>query len=82
MDELAKDYNLDVSLVERLINNGFPVVTLDTQHRMRPEVSVFMKYIYDKGLSLLLTKYLTIGNCSHLVSIPVYQAVRYQSMRL
>ena len=48
MDELAKDYNLDVSLVERLINNGFPVVTLDTQHRMRPEVSVFMKYIYDK----------------------------------
>lgn len=46
--ELAKEYKLDLSMFERMINNGFPVVTLDTQHRMRPEISVYMKYIYDK----------------------------------
>ena len=37
--DLEKDYNLDISLFERLINNGFKHVTLEIQHRMRPEVS-------------------------------------------
>lgn len=37
--QLAKDYHLDVSLFERLINNGVRCVTLGTQHRMRPEIS-------------------------------------------
>ena len=37
--DLEKMYNLDVSLFERLINNGFDHVTLEQQHRMRPEIS-------------------------------------------
>ena len=37
--DLAKNYNLDVSLFERLINNGFEYVKLLEQHRMRPEIS-------------------------------------------
>ena len=36
---LARDYHLDISLFERLVKNGFPSVTLETQHRMRPQIS-------------------------------------------
>ena len=32
--ELAKKFNFDVSLFERLINNGFPYRMLKNQHRM------------------------------------------------
>jgi superfamily I DNA and/or RNA helicase len=31
-------YNIDVSLMERLINSGISYVRLNVQHRMRPEV--------------------------------------------
>ena len=44
--ELAKKFHLDCSLFERMVNNGIPCVCLQTQHRMRPEVSVLMKPIY------------------------------------
>ena len=37
--QLAKDYQLDVSLFERLIMGGMKSVRLDVQHRMRPEVA-------------------------------------------
>ena len=37
--ELAKRYNLDISLFERLVRNDFPRVTLEIQHRMRPEIA-------------------------------------------
>ncbi|XP_034243136.1 NFX1-type zinc finger-containing protein 1-like [Thrips palmi] len=37
--ELARRYHLDVSLFERLINNGVHCVALTTQHRMRPEIA-------------------------------------------
>ncbi|XP_046667701.1 NFX1-type zinc finger-containing protein 1-like isoform X2 [Homalodisca vitripennis] len=37
--KLGKDYHLDVSLFERLINNGVNFHTLKIQHRMRPEIS-------------------------------------------
>ncbi|PIK53271.1 putative NFX1-type zinc finger-containing protein 1-like [Apostichopus japonicus] len=40
---LCKDYNLDVSLFERLINNGMPHYRLSLQHRMRPEISQILK---------------------------------------
>ena len=43
---LAKLYNLDLSLFERLVNNGVQLVTLNCQHRMRPEISEVMKIIY------------------------------------
>ena len=36
---LARDYNLDISLFERLIRAGIPHATLQTQHRMRPEIA-------------------------------------------
>ena len=36
---LARDYNLDISLFERLIRVGIPHATLQIQHRMRPEIA-------------------------------------------
>ncbi|CAH1264363.1 ZNFX1 [Branchiostoma lanceolatum] len=44
--KLAKDFNLDYSLFERMVKNGLHPHTLSTQHRMRPEISVLMKHIY------------------------------------
>ncbi|XP_050539011.1 NFX1-type zinc finger-containing protein 1-like [Daktulosphaira vitifoliae] len=37
--KLAKDYKLDISLFERMINNDVPCYALGEQHRMRPEIS-------------------------------------------
>ncbi|KAF2369241.1 P-loop containing nucleoside triphosphate hydrolase, partial [Trinorchestia longiramus] len=37
--QLARDYGLDTSLFERMINNGVMYQTLQYQHRMRPEIS-------------------------------------------
>lgn len=34
---LAKDFNLDISLFERMIKNGMHCESLGVQHRMRPE---------------------------------------------
>jgi len=31
-----------------MVNNGLPVKTLNIQHRMRPEVSKYMRHIYDR----------------------------------
>ena len=36
---LGKEYGLEISLFERLVNNGLPYATLKYQHRMRPEIS-------------------------------------------
>ncbi|XP_005110825.1 NFX1-type zinc finger-containing protein 1 [Aplysia californica] len=47
---LAVRFNLEVSLFERMVKNEVPHVLLDEQHRMRPEISSFMRYIYP-GLS-------------------------------
>ncbi|XP_046576441.1 NFX1-type zinc finger-containing protein 1-like [Haliotis rubra] len=44
--ELAKNYNLDISLFERLVKNDMHHVTLGHQHRMRPDISVLIKHIY------------------------------------
>ena len=44
--ELAEKYNLKISLFERLVNNGLPYVTLENQHRMRPEISKLLLNIY------------------------------------
>ncbi|XP_078098554.1 NFX1-type zinc finger-containing protein 1-like [Mustelus asterias] len=47
--ELAKDFNLEVSLFERLINMNVEFVRLDYQHRMRPEIAkLITPHIYDK----------------------------------
>ena len=42
--ELAKKYNLDVSLFERLVRNDVPCITLEEQHRMRPEISMLLRH--------------------------------------
>ena len=44
---LAKTYNLEVSLFERMVKNGLRFDCLELQHRMRPEISILMKHIYD-----------------------------------
>ena len=43
---LAKDYNLDVSLFERLVKNGMHFSRLRLQHRMRPEIARMVNHIY------------------------------------
>jgi len=49
---LAHDYNLDISLFERLISAGIPHATLEIQHRMRPEIAgLVCPYIYPKLLN-------------------------------
>lgn len=46
---LAQKHNLEVSMFERLINSGFPHVTLTTQRRMHPEISsLITPSIYQK----------------------------------
>ena len=50
--ELEKKYGFCVSLFERLARNGFPVFTLEVQHRMRPEIaSLICPTIYEKLLN-------------------------------
>ncbi|VVC44292.1 P-loop containing nucleoside triphosphate hydrolase [Cinara cedri] len=43
---LSKQFDFDVSLFERMVQNGFPYHTLVTQYRMCPEISALMKPIY------------------------------------
>ncbi|NWY45192.1 ZNFX1 protein, partial [Sylvia atricapilla] len=47
--DLAKNFNLEVSLFERLIKVDFPFVCLKYQHRMRPEIArLISPHIYQK----------------------------------
>ena len=48
--KLAKDYHIDVSLFERLINNNIKIEMLTCQHRMRPEISVLMRHFYNNQI--------------------------------
>jgi superfamily I DNA and/or RNA helicase len=44
--ELDTQYNLSMSMFERLIKNKVTHTTLGTQRRMRPEIAKIMSYIY------------------------------------
>ena len=45
---LVVNYNLDISLFERLVRNSFPHTTLENQHRMCPEIAELVKpHIYE-----------------------------------
>ena len=44
--ELRKNYQFDVSMMERLIESGFPYKSLNRQNRMRPEFSALLHDIY------------------------------------
>ena len=47
--ELVKDYNMAISLFERLACNNFPFVTLGIQHRMKPEIACLVRpHIYEE----------------------------------
>ncbi|XP_026819027.1 NFX1-type zinc finger-containing protein 1-like [Rhopalosiphum maidis] len=47
--KLAKNFNFDISLFERMVNNEVPCYTLGEQHRMRPEiVSLITPSIYNE----------------------------------
>ena len=45
--ELAKKYNLAISLFERMVMNSMDCKRLSIQHRMRPEIAALTKRIYD-----------------------------------
>ncbi|KAL3847673.1 hypothetical protein ACJMK2_018572 [Sinanodonta woodiana] len=45
--KLARDYNLDLSLFERMIRNGMECNSLQLQHRMRPQIADLVRNIYD-----------------------------------
>jgi hypothetical protein len=44
--ELSKNYKFDISLMERLISNNLPHVTLRVQNRMRTEFVPLIKQFY------------------------------------
>lgn len=44
--KLAKNFNLDISWFERMINNKVAFECLDYQHRMRPEISKLVRLFY------------------------------------
>ncbi|NXI98154.1 ZNFX1 protein, partial [Psophia crepitans] len=45
--DLAKNFNLEVSLFERLVKINFPFVRLKYQHRMRPEIAqLLVPHVY------------------------------------
>lgn len=44
--ESGKGYNLNISLFERLVKNGYPCATLTTQHRMHPDISRLIRPTY------------------------------------
>ncbi|XP_026856434.2 NFX1-type zinc finger-containing protein 1 [Electrophorus electricus] len=47
--ELAQNFNLEVSMFERLVNMKFPFVRLNYQHRMRPEIArLLTPHIYSE----------------------------------
>lgn len=48
MYRLSIQYNLDVSLFERLVRNGLEQVTLLRQRRMRPQISALIAPIYPR----------------------------------
>lgn len=52
--ELEKKYALNISLMERLINNrDIDFVTLDMQRRMRPEISGYTKPLYQHRCQII-----------------------------
>ena len=49
--EKGDGYDLNRSLFERLVLRGFPHVALSAQHRMRPEISAFIRALTYPGLT-------------------------------
>ena len=64
--KLSVKYNLDVSLLERMVEAGVPHNRLSVQHRMRPEISQMFRHIYQDGLEdhVSVTQYKDIRGVS------------------
>ncbi|XP_050443204.1 NFX1-type zinc finger-containing protein 1-like [Adelges cooleyi] len=63
--KLAKNYNFDISLFERMVNNGVPCYTLGEQHRMRPEISsLITPSIYSN-----LRNHISVYNRDHILGV-------------
>merc|ERR1711892_1127736 len=50
-DNFANSKHLDIPMFERLITNGFKSVRLDDQRRMRPEISLYPRNVFYKGMT-------------------------------
>ena len=48
--KLAQDYNLEISLFERMVLNKMECKQLSTQHRMRPNIARLTKRIYENEI--------------------------------
>jgi len=60
--KLAKDFNFDISLFERMVNNEVPCYTLGEQHRMRPEIACLITpSIYNE-----LENHISVYNREHI----------------
>ena len=46
--DLVHKFHFDISMMERLINNDIEFSTLETQNRMRPDISMYLTDIYPK----------------------------------
>lgn len=54
--ESGQGYNMDVSLFERLVVQGFPVATLEVQRRMRPTIARCIKNTIYPALQVGLSR--------------------------
>ena len=66
VSRLSDQYNLNLSLFERLIINEFRHATLALQHRMRPDISSVMRLIYP----MLVDNYV-VGEYEHIRGVAV-----------
>lgn len=65
--ESRKGYDLDRSLFERLVKDGFPMVTLELQRRMRPCIANLIRNTIYPSLQVRLTdKELQYDACAFL----------------
>lgn len=67
--QLCKKYNFDISLFERMVNNGMDCPMLNIQHRMRPEISRLITPLIYSNLKdhESVTKYESVkGMCSNI----------------
>uniref|UniRef100_A0A2H8TVB5 Helicase required for RNAi-mediated heterochromatin assembly 1 n=1 Tax=Melanaphis sacchari TaxID=742174 RepID=A0A2H8TVB5_9HEMI len=63
--KLAKDFNFDISLFERMVNNEVPCYMLGEQHRMRPEIaSLITPSIYNE-----LKNHISVHNREHICGV-------------
>lgn len=61
--ESGQGYDLDRSLFERLVRQGFPVATLKQQRRMRPSISRLIRNTIYPSLQARMTEVAKLQCC-------------------